>query len=399
MTDLAQIEKALAAHGEKVEGKLAEFENSLRDSGDVSAKVKADLKALTDDYAGMHKDLQALTDELTALNQQGTALAAAHEPQKSMGAQFAESDQLQKFIDRQSSKASMTFQNNTITGEDGGGQPTDDIVPKQNMPGIVGGAFRALRFLDIVPRGVATGNQIHYTRELTFVNNAAETAEGAQKPESDLTFEPVDVPVRTIPHFLKASRQVLDDAPQLMTYIDVRMRHGVRQRAESQLINGDGTGQNISGILDPANHTNVAPAPGENLFDYANRLKYQVIASDYTPDVYLVNPADWGTVEREKGTDGHYIAANGIVGYLQNGLVPTLWGLPVLPSNNVPAGQMICASLDALMFWERQAVTVEVFDQNENDVETNLITIRGEMRGAFTVFRPAAVAAGTIIAP
>lgn len=398
MTDLAQIEKALAAHGEKVEGKLAEFENSLRDSGDVSAKVKADLKALADDYAGMHKDLQALTDELTALNQKGTQLASQQAAAESMGKQFANSDALERFKAGESTKASMTFQANTITGETGG-NPTDDIVPKQNMPGIVGGAFRALRFLDVVPRGEAIGNQVHYTRELLWTNNAAETAEAAQKPESVLTFEPQDVPVRTIPHLIKASKQVLDDAPQLMTYIDVRMRHGVRQRAEAQLINGDGTGQNISGILASGNFTPVVPVASENLFDYANRLKTQVITSDYVPDVFLVNPADWGAVERAKATDGQYLAANGIVGYLQNGLVPTLWGLPVLPSNNVPAGQMICASLDALMFWERQAVTVEIFDQNENDVETNLMTIRAEMRGAFTVFRPAAVAAGTILAP
>jgi hypothetical protein len=39
---------------------------------------------------------------------------------------------------------------------------------------------------------------------------------------------------------------------------------------------------------------------------------------------------------------------------------------------------------------------VEIFDQNQDDVEKNLLTIRAEMRGAFTVFRPTAVQVGTV---
>lgn len=48
------------------------------------------------------------------------------------------------------------------------------------------------------------------------------------------------------------------------------------------------------------------------------------------------------------------------------------------------------------MFWNRQGTTVEIFDQNEDDVEKNLLTIRAEMRGAFTVFKPAALVYGAL---
>ncbi|WP_264755294.1 phage major capsid protein [Klebsiella michiganensis] len=45
-------------------------------------------------------------------------------------------------------------------------------------------------------------------------------AEGALKPKSDIKFELKSAPVRTIAHYFKASRQILDDAPGLASYID-----------------------------------------------------------------------------------------------------------------------------------------------------------------------------------
>ena len=70
--------------------------------------------------------------------------------------------------------------------------------------------------------------------------------------------------------------------------------------------------------------------------------------------------------------------------------------MPVVASTAVPAGNIVCAASDAMMFWNRQGITVEIFNQNEDDVEKNLLTVRAEARGAFSVFRPAAVIVGSI---
>lgn len=392
------IKTALTALEGKLGEKFTSYENQLKETGSVSAKVSADLKAMSEDHEKLTKEMTALSDQLTAIQQKGVKMDKGQKPQ-SLGEQFVNSDAFKNYRTGASNKAKIEFQNNTIIGEGGSPQnPTDDIVPKQYMPGIVGGAFRPLRIMDAIPTGAASGNTVHYTRELLYTNAAAETAEAAQKPETTLTFEGVDVPVRTIAHFLKVSKQVLDDAPALRTYIDTRMSYGVLLRAEQQVVNGNGTSPNISGILDTGNFTSLTAATADNDFDFANKAKYKVIESDYVPSAYMINPADWGRMERlKKGTgDASYIGQEGAINYLQNGLVPTLWGLPVIASNSVPAGTLICLSSDATMFWQRQGVTVEIFDQNEDDVEKNLLTIRGEMRGAFTVFRPAAVVAGTL---
>lgn len=392
---ITEIKGLIEASDAKVFEKFKEYEGQVKESGEAAAAVKADLKAMSEENDNLAKEFKYLNDQLVDLQQKGTK-ADQGKTAKTMGAQFIESEAFKSYASGSTNKAKMEFKN-TIIGEGGSPQnPTDDIVPKQNMAGIVGGAFRQLRLLDVINTGSATGNTVHYTRELLFTNNAAETAEATQKPETILTFEGVDVPVRTIAHFLKVSKQVLDDAPALQSYIDRRLRFGVEIRAEQQVINGNGTSPNISGMLDTGNFTSLTAASGDTDFDFANKAKYKVIESDYMADYYLINPADWGRMERLKTNEGEYIGGNSAVGYLQNGLVPTLWGLPVIASNSVPEGTLLAVANDASMFWQRQGATVEIFDQNEDDVEKNLLTIRAEMRGAFTVFRPAAIVAGTL---
>src|SRR5690606_23044115 len=157
---------------------------------------------------------------------------------------------------------------------------------------------------------------------------AASISEGGQKPESDITFSLVDDPVRTIAHFIKASKQILDDAPMLQSYINRRMEHGVRHKLQTQVLSGDGTAPNISGLSDSGRHTAFTPETGENALDSLNRAKYAIIGADYSPNFIFMNPADWGAIERlKRGTgDDAYIASEGNgISYIQSGMTPTVW--------------------------------------------------------------------------
>lgn len=384
------VEDGLKSVEVKLGARLEQYEGQLKETGDVARKTAEDLKSLTE----QHKELSGA---LTEIAQKGVRLEQKPAV-KSFGQEFVESAAFKSFKDGGATKARIELKN-TILGEAGSPQnPVDTIVPADRMSGIVDGAFRALNLLDFVPQGVTSSNSVEYTKESSWTNDAAETKEGGSKPESDLTFELVNAPVRTIAHWIKVSKQVMDDAPALASYIDRRLRNGVLVRLQAQIVAGDGTSPNLSGILDSGNYTSLTAGTGDNALDFANRLKYAVIAADYVPSFFLVNPTNWGAIERlKKGTgDASYIGAEGAISYLQNGLVPLLWGLPVVASNSVTAGQLICAASDAMMLWNRQGVAVEMFEQDDTNVQKNLITIRAEMRAAFSVFRAAAIRAGTI---
>jgi len=396
-----EIKKMLDEQFKTVHEQFEKNEKQVAEMGKASEKDRAELNAKLKDHEDLVNEMKtqqtAFQDALTAIQQKGVKLQSEGRP-ATVGQQVVESEQFKAFKGGNTPK--MRFETkNTIIGEGGSPQnPTDDIVPKDYMSGIVPGAFRQLNVMDVVPKGATSSNTVHYTRELLFTNAAAETAEAGSKPETTLTFEGVEEYVRTVAHFIKASKQVLDDAPFLSSYIDRRMRYGVNLRMEQQIITGNGTSPNMSGIATTGNHTDLTIVTADNDFDAANRAKIQILSADYMPSVFLINPADWGRLERTKtgisGDNTYLGGTGGAISYINNGMQPMLWGLPVVASNSVTAGNFFCMSNDAWMLVNREGVAVEMFEQDDTNVQSNLLTIRAEARATLCTFQPSAIVYG-----
>lgn len=335
--------------------------------------------------------VQAQADRLTELEQRIVAdVMAGKQAPQSLGQFVINSDEFKGFASGASTKIRVNA--STLTGQSGSPAANNDtLTQSQRLSGVVPGAFRSLKIRDVIPSGTTASNIIEFTRELAFTNNAAETAEGVAKPETDLTFELANAPVKTIAHWIKVSKQVLDDAPMVASYVDTRLRYGVDLRIDGQLLNGDGTGQNISGLTKSGNFTAFTPTSGETALDSVNRGKYLIEAADYAADAVIMNPADWGAIERTKTTYGEYVYGNPATA-----LGPVLWGLPVVVSNAMTAGKFMIASFGiAAQVWNRQGTTVEMTESNDTDFVKNLVTIRSEARLALAVYRPASVYYGS----
>ncbi len=388
----AELQAGFEAIDKKVGEALAKHDQEVIELGKASKASSDELKALTKDHKAMADQLTAMGDQLTSIEQKGVK-AEEKQVSQGVGSLFVASDAFADFKNGSSSRARATFENNTIvTGGD------NSVTRHDQLPGVVAGAFRMLRVMDTVTQGQTSSNIVYYSRELAWTNNAAGTAEGTTKPESDLTFEEVNVPIRTIPHFIKVSKQALDDSTFLASYIDRRMSHGINNVVEQQIISGDGTGQNYSGWLAAGNFVEIDPTATTDIYGLASKQKYAMIAADYMPEYFYMNPLDWATAEtiRRAAGDAAFVAASGAVTYVNNGLQPMLWGLPVVLSNNIPQGSIICKSTVADMHLNRQSTTVEMFEQDGDNVTTNLVTVRAEMRGAEAVMIPTAINRGLI---
>lgn len=370
---------------EAIEKKQSEIDSMLKSAGAESkSAVEAAEKAA--------KELKAMGDRLLEIEQkQAEGIKKGYEMPKSLGESFASSEEFKAFVEGRTSKARLEVKN-TITGQSGSpAANSDTIVAPQRQVGIVSGAFRTLRIRDVMPSGTTSSNLVEYTRELAFTNSAAETAEGATKPEAALTFELVSAPVKTIAHWLKLSKQVMDDAPALASYVDTRLRYGVDLRIDQQLLNGNGTGQNIGGLAKAGNHTAFTPSSGDNAIDSINRAIYAVAAADYNATAIILNPADWGAIERTKTNDDAYV-----FGAPQK-LAPTLWGLPVIATNTMTQGKFMVGAFDmAAQVWNRQGTVVEMSEADDTNFQKNLVTVRAEARLALAIYRPASIQYGNL---
>jgi HK97 family phage major capsid protein len=379
MSDL-ELKTALSEMHEKIDAQI----KSVSEKADgTDAEYKAAVKELD-------TSIKSLNDEIAELAQKFGTTQEVIEA-KTFGQQVMESDGVKSFLDGTSSRARVEVKNTILNS--GNASSTHD-----QLAGVVPGAFRQLTVMPTVMQGSAASNTIFYSKESNWVNGAASQVEGNAKAEATLTFEEVSEPVRTIAHFIKVSKQALDDSTFLSSYIERRLRHGINNKVEDQVINGDGTGVNLSGWLATGNNTVISPLLTVDFFGLANKLKMSVIANDYEPSYFYANPADWGAAEtaRRASGDNAFVAASGAVAYVNNGLTPMLWGLPVVLSNNVPAGTLICKSAEADMYASREGTVVEMFEQDSDNVTKNLVTVRAETRGAELVFTAAAICTGDI---
>lgn len=367
----------------------------------INGTKESAAQALTTANA-MAEKVQSIADRLVEAEQKLVkGIAAGKAAPRSLGQLVVESEEYKAYATGRSGKMQIRLKSgfdvfaNTITGQ--GGSPVenvDTLTPAHRIQGVIPGAFRRLRVKDLIPQGQTTSNAIEATRELLFTNAAAETAEGGAKAQATLTFELYSTPVVTIAHWLKVSKQVRDDAPALMSYIDGRLRYGVDLREDQQLIAGNGVGQNLTGMTIAPNITAFTPSSGDNALDTINRQKYAIDAADYMATAIVLNPADWGAIERTKvgASDDRYV-----VGDPRTAMGPFLWGLPVVVTPSMTSGKLLIAAFDiAFQLWNRAETVVEMSESDDTNFQSNLITLRAEKRCALAGYRPASVRYGAL---
>jgi HK97 family phage major capsid protein len=271
-----------------------------------------------------------------------------------------------------------------------------DLVQTQRLPGIIAPAQRRLTVRDLVAPGTTESNSIEYVRETGFTNNARTVAETTAKPYSDLTFGLTTANVRTIAHLFKASRQMLDDAKALQSYIDGRARYGLNMAEEAQLLYGNGTGVNLQGLMTVA-QLYAAPdgvaVVGEQRIDRLRLALLQAELAEFPSDGIVLNPIDWAAIELTKDGEGRYI-----IGQPQEGTNAKLWNRPVVSTQAMTQNDFLVGAfkLGAQIF-DRMEIEVLISTENSDDFEKNMATIRAEERLAFAIYRDEAFVTGPLV--
>lgn len=376
------IEAGLTAQSVKLDAAIAKFEGQLAQKGTVDTEVKAEVKTLSEEF-------KLLSAQMTALAQKSADGFKAAEKPLSAAEEFVKSPQYQLLLKGESSKARLEVKN-TVTADS-----TNTFALQR--PGMIPGNFAPLTIRQVLSSIPVSTNMVNSLRELAWTNSAAEVSQGAAKPQSDITFEQYNVPITTVAHWIKISNQLLADAPAVVAYIETRLRDGLAQRIDAQLLNGNGTSPNLSGLTDSGNFTAYTASSDDLLVDAINRAKYALWATGNAPDTVIVNPADWGTMERTReyngGVAGSYLY--GMPG-VAAGVNP--FGVQVVMSNNMTPGKFLIGNLrGSTALYARSGAVVEMGYVNE-DFTNNLITVRAEERLGLGVERPSAILYGDFTA-
>lgn len=382
MSDLQTVQAAL----DKVTDQLREHAARATSDREVQAKNKESVDQLLAKQSELQAELQAMAQTVDKL---GRAGAAGVEASKTPGQVFTESAGFQAFAAQGSGKFKAPIKA-AITSAPGSAGV--NIQPQRI--GMLMPMDQRLFLRDLLNWGRTTSNAIEYVRELLFTNNANVVSELVTKPQSDITFELESAPVATIAHWIRASKQVLADAPMLQSYIDGRLMYGLKLKEEQQLLKGSGVGLNLNGI-----YTQATPYvnPGvtvqaETRIDRLRLAMLQVSLSEYDTDGIVINPIDWAAIELTKTTDNAYLFASPT-----GQIAPTLWGRPVVATQAMDAGDFLVGAFRmGAQGWDREDAAVEISLEDSSNFTTNSVTIRCEERVGLTVFRPEAFTRGQL---
>lgn len=386
-TDIQSINNSL----QEVSGQLKVHADSAAKNSQLSADTRTKVDELLMKQGELQANLQSTQQLVAKLEANGAGGDVQH---RSFGRQFVEADEFKTFASKTTprGRVDMTFKaaiTSVITDTDGA---AGDTVQITRVPGIIAPPQRRMTIRDLITPGQMDGPSIEYVKETGFTNAAAGTAEGLRKPESSLKFDLVSTTPKVIAHFVKASRQILSDSSQLSSYIDGRLMYGLAYKEEQQLLNGDGTGQNLLGVIPQASAylAPFDPAGVETVIDFLRLAMLQASLAEYPASGIVMHPSDWARIELLKDTTGRYL-----IGNPQGTLSPTLWSLPVVATQAISIDKFLVGAFQlGSQIFDRWQARVEVATENEDDFVKNMVTILAEERLALAVYRPEAFVYG-----
>lgn len=266
-----------------------------------------------------------------------------------------------------------------------GARDRDPLIPRQH---------RQTRVRDLFPARRTTAAAIEYFRVTGLTNNASvipERTSGAftRKPQSGLTFEGFVAPVRTVAHWEAAHRNVLADEPQLQGIIEDELLYGLRLHEDYQILNGTGTGEDLTGILTTTGlqtHTQASVA-GDNKADAIRRAITKAALSYYTATGVVVHDSDWEDIEllKSAGSEKLYL----FVQTIADGGPMRVWRLPIVATQAIAEGTALVGAFGVgAQLYDREEGNIRISEHHEDFFVRNAIVVLAEQRLALAVKRP-----------
>jgi HK97 family phage major capsid protein len=231
-----------------------------------------------------------------------------------------------------------------------------------------------------------SGAAVTFMLESTFTNNAAAKAEGDGAVESALALTETSKTVREVATFVPTSRVQLEDVAFAEAYLNNRLTLMVRQKLESQCLEGDGNAPNLEGTLNlGAIQTQALGADSRadaiyKAFDLIRTVGYA------EPSVLFINPADWQPIRLSQTADGVYLFGNPADGDMNR-----IWGVPVVQTMAVTANTALTGDYANFAFLGiRRGVEVEMSSGYSDYFVKGKLAVLASLRAAMVHTRETA---------
>lgn len=257
---------------------------------------------------------------------------------------------------------------------------------------IVARPLAGLDFLQVINTATTDSDTVEWLEETTYTNTAAETAEGALAPESTVAFTKRSANVEEITHFIPMTRRAASDAAYVESWVNSRLIDGVRRRLQTQVLTGDGLGDNLAGIYGNAGIGSVdRSVTSTNMLESLHKAITTIRTQAFQePDFIGIHPNDFETIRLTKADNSTYGALTYSFGDPASSGPLTAWGVPLIVHAAFTSGEPLVGVGREATLWVREGVSLSASDSHSDYFTRRQVALLAVMRVAFGVTQPKA---------
>jgi HK97 family phage major capsid protein len=340
-------------------------------------------------------------DVVAKFNERMDAMEVANKKQMNAGKKMTFKSALQEAIEGgaiegmlkgNSRSASLVVKADMTIGADF----TGEVIPADRVAGYKYDPTRPVHVRQLIPQGSTASDVVRFVKESGYSNGAAATAEGVTLTQSDFDMTASDANVRKIATYFRISEEMLADTPQLTSYLSARAPEKLLEVEDTQILSGNGSAPNLSGITTDAAAFDLAgefadAVDSANQFDVLIASLNQLAIANYSADTIMLHPTDFHKILLLKDSTAEYIKKD-----VYQGLQPQFNGVRVVLNTAITSGTFLVGNFaQGTQLWVRDNVNVEFFREDGTNVRDGFVTVRVSERVALTNYLPNAFVYGT----
>lgn len=375
--------KAMEEHQNKTDEESKKALEALK--SELNTTLNTAVKANQDILKEMSRDFTAMVEQAKSESKRGESFESRL---KSIFDDKAE--EIKEGLTAKRASVNMIVEKATATY----GDITSGSDFAQMRPGVTDQPVRMPRLRSLFSTIPLTTEVYKYADQETVVRDAQNVAVCA--PVTSTTKETLQIrqmTTKAVKDTMDFCRHFVEDYPFMQSRINKLINESVTLQVDDQILNGDGTGENLYGITyyasefdatnvvlplnDGVNGTIQAATFVDLLLGMARQIQLLGKQGSFVPNYALVNLADWfRLVESRKDLNNNYIDARVSV---ING-IPYVGGMAVLPLYNVTINTCYVFDSRKAEILDRMQLAIEIAFQNGTNWESDIATIKGVER-------------------
>lgn len=263
---------------------------------------------------------------------------------------------------------------------------------------VVATPLRRLTIADLLGKGTLSASSLTYWTQGAVTGAPTAVAENGQKPSINFTFSPVTEALTKLAVLTKVSDEAMQDTDYLVSVINTQLTGRLAVVEEDQLLSGNGTSPNLSGLLNRSGiqtYGATSDTKATNLTKIYHGITLCATGtSQLNADGIVINPSDYETLRTATDSNGQFFAGGPFVGaYGQGGIQeqPGLWGVRTVVTSAITAGTVLVGAFgQGAQLFRKGGVQVASTNADGTDFDNNRVALRAEERILLAVYQPTA---------